>query len=849
MFIGVLPAHCRTRQVVLLYDERTTLPGLAAIDASIARTLTSSSAEPIEVYRESMDLSRFGSAPYLLILQDYLRKKYADKKIDVVVAVMSPALDFLLTHENVVFPGTPIVFCGIDSRELGGRALPSRVTGVLLKRAFAPTLDIALTLHPRTKRVVFVAGTSEFDSRLLEQAREELLPYKDRLDFTYLTALPMRDLLSQVSKLPPYTIVLYSTLFKDGEGAPSEPYDVAEHLAAASNAPVYGFSDQYLGRGIVGGRMYYTLSAHGEVAAGLVLKIFAGIPPSTIPVVEPEASVTLFDWRQLQRWGIRESKLPQGSTVLFRQLSFWDKYKLYVVGVAAILTLQAVIIGGLLLQRKRRRRAEEALRASEEWLRLGQQIAYIGSFEWNIRTGVTTWTSELEAMYGLPPGGFSRTQTAFENLIHADDRAGVIKLVGHALKTGQPTEGEWRVVWPDGSVHWIAGRWQVLMNESGEASRVIGVNMDVTTRRTAEQAFQQMNRALEERTSLLQSREALLQIFVKHVPAAVAMLDRDMCYLQVSERWCADYSLDGSEILGRSHYEIFPDIPDQWKQVHRRALAGETVRAEEDPWDREGGTTWLRWEIRPWQNQDGVQGGILIFTEDITHRKNAEEELSGMTRKLIEAHEQERTRIARELHDDVVQQLALLSLELEGVQEDVPDVASELRTRIGALVNQTAEIVDDVQSLSHELHSSKLEYLGIVGAAKNFCKELGERQKLEIDFQSHDLPTTLPNELCVSLFRVLQEAVRNAAKHSGVKHFEVRLWGRTGEVHLTVSDLGAGFDTETAMKSTGLGLTSMQERLRLVGGELSINSQPKSGTTIHARVPFRSTSDSARAAG
>jgi hypothetical protein len=243
VLIGVLPAHCRTRQIVLLYDERTTLPGLAAMDASIARTLNSSSAEPIEVYRESMDLSRFGSDTYLLLLQDYLRKKYADKKIDVVVAVMSPALDFLLNHENVVFPGTPIVFCGIDRRELGGRALPSRVTGVLLKRAFAPTLDIALKLHPRTRRVVFVAGTSEFDSRLLEQAREELLLYKDRLDFTYLTALPMRDLLSQVSGLPPHTIVLYSTLFKDGAGTPFVPHDVAEHLAAASNAPVYGFYD------------------------------------------------------------------------------------------------------------------------------------------------------------------------------------------------------------------------------------------------------------------------------------------------------------------------------------------------------------------------------------------------------------------------------------------------------------------------------------------------------------------------------------------------------------------------------------------------------------------------------
>jgi PAS domain S-box-containing protein len=378
---------------------------------------------------------------------------------------------------------------------------------------------------------------------------------------------------------------------------------------------------------------------------------------------------------------------------------------------------------------------------------------------------------------------------------------------------------------------------------------MIGVNIDVTERKRAEEARLEVNRSLEAQAALLQSREELLKIFVKHVPAAVAMLDRDMRYLQVSDRWCADYSFDSSKILGHSHYEIFPDLPERWKEIHRRALAGETLRAEEDRWDREAGTNWSRWEIRPWKNRDGLPGGILIFSEDITQRKNAEEELFRMSRKLIEAHEQERTRIGRDLHDDVVQRLALLAIELEGVQRDAPDSAGELGRRIGDLRNQTTQITNDVQLLSHELHSSKLEYLGIVGATKNFCKEFSERQKVEIDFQSHNLPASLPTELSLSLFRVLQEALRNATKHSGVKRFEVRLWGSTEEIHLTISDLGAGFDTETAMKGTGLGLTSMQERLRLVHGELSINSQPKRGTTIHAHVPFDSSSDSARAAG
>jgi len=213
-----------------------------------------------------------------------------------------------------------------------------------------------------------------------------------------------------------------------------------------------------------------------------------------------------------------------------------------------------------------------------------------------------------------------------------------------------------------------------------------------------------------------------------------------MRYMQASERWCADYSLDGAQVLGRSRYEIFPDIPDRWKQLHRRALKGETLRADEDRWDREGGTTWLRREICPWQNLDGMPGGILIFSEDITHRKQIEESLSEIPRKLIEAQEQERTRIGRELHDDIGQRLSLLAFELEQLHED-PSILREACNRIDKLQKQTSEMAADVQSLSHELHSASLQYLGIAVAMRNFCRGFGEQQRAEIDFQTDDLRT------------------------------------------------------------------------------------------------------------
>ena len=482
----------------------------------------------------------------------------------------------------------------------------------------------------------------------------------------------------------------------------------------------------------------------------------------------------------------------------------------------------------------------------------------------------------------------------------------------------------------------------------------------------------ELDQRVQERTALLKAREELLNTFVKHVPAAVAMLDRNMRYLQVSDRWCADYSRDSSAVLGHLNYEVFPELPERWKEIHRRCLNGETLREEEDRWDRAGHTaTWLRWEIRPWGSKNGLPEGVLIFSEDITERKQTEEMLreseattralldsagqaivavnsrgeivianpmagamfgygpnemlgkpheillperlrarhrthqaefaaqpktrpmgtglellavrkdgsefpievslsSVMTRQgqlavsfvsditprkqaetalrdseqqlralagsLLNAQEDERRRVARELHDDITQRLAFLSIELGKLAAEIPEPLEAARTRIRALQNQTLNASSEVRRLSHGLHPSVISDFGLGIALEDFCQEFEAAQGVSVRFDGLVEDSRLDNAGATCLYRIAQESLRNAVVHGRATEVRVALSPIDGCMRLQVSDNGRGFSPGTA--KLGLGVVSMRERIRLVSGTLLVDSEPGKGTEITALVPL-----------
>lgn len=324
-----------------------------------------------------------------------------------------------------------------------------------------------------------------------------------------------------------------------------------------------------------------------------------------------------------------------------------------------------------------------------------------------------------------------------------------------------------------------------------------------------------------------------------------------MIWMSGPDKLCSYVNKTWLDFTGRSHGA---ELGDDWAGGLHPDDLGRSLQSYTEAFDRresfetqyrlrrhDGEYRWVLDKGVPRFNPNHTFAGYIGSCIDITDRKLAEETMSTMGRRLIEAHEEERTRIGRELHDDINQRLALLAAELDRWGQRIPP-ASEFIAQVLNAQRRITQIAKDVQGLSHRLHSSKLEYLGLATAANSFCREMSEQSKVEIQFTQTGIPRSLPKEISLCLFRVLQEGLQNAVKHSGVRSFTVDLHGAEEAIELTVEDTGGGFEEQEAFTRPGLGLISMRERLQMVCGEFEVKSKPGAGTRIYARVPIKTQS-------
>ena len=355
----------------------------------------------------------------------------------------------------------------------------------------------------------------------------------------------------------------------------------------------------------------------------------------------------------------------------------------------------------------------------------------------------------------------------------------------------------------------------------------------------------------EQAAHAVRESEERFRLVANTAPVMIWMAGTDRLCTYVNQPWLEFTGRPLEAQLGNGWAEgIHDEDLRRCLETYSRAFDRRETFAMEYRLRRNDGE--FRWILDigvPRFNSDGGFAGYIGSCLDITDRKLAEDALASVGRRLIEAHEEERTWIARELHDDIGQRIALLAVELENSDSKVLGSTSDIPEHLQIARQHVSDLGKDIQALSHRLHSSKLEYLGLVTAAKSFCHELAEQRNVRIEFKHSDIPAAIPNEISLCLFRVLQEALQNAVKHSTDKNFRVDVYGTKEGISLIVTDSGIGFNWQDAMNHRGLGLVSMRERLRLVNGELSIQSAPGRGTIVIARVPLGHTEHFAKMAG
>jgi|HubBroStandDraft_4_1064222.scaffolds.fasta_scaffold03301_2 signal transduction histidine kinase/ABC-type uncharacterized transport system substrate-binding protein len=558
------------RRILILNEVGTSYPTIPIINDGIQAGLNDSPYH-LEFYSEYMDAVLFPDPADQQEFRDFYLRKYHNRKPDVIITVGPSPLKFMREVHQTAFPGVPIVFCLPNRGMPGSPVLDPDFTGVENDIAPAETLEIALRLQPGTEHVVVVGGVSDWDKQEEDNVKQQLKEFTNHLDITFMTDLAMPDLLERLRHLPAHTLILFTSVSMDAAGRLFKSNETGPMVSAAANAPVFSLFDVYINHGEVGGYLS-SLSEQGKVAGAMALRLLGGVKPQDIPRVKG-VNTYIFDWRALKRWGLRESDLPPGSTLLFREVSVWERTKrIWISGLLIILLLSALAV-------------------------------YLH---------------------------FSRKQ-------------------------------------------------------------------------------------------LKQARDAQLQ-------------------------------------------------------------------------------------------------------------------LSGL---LINAQEMERSRLASELHDDFSQRLALLALELENASEALPDSSAATKRQLHELLNSASELGADLHTVSRRLHPSTLESLGLVPGLKALCEEFTSRQGIEIVFSSKNIPRAVPPNVALCLFRVAQEGLQNLRKYSGASHGQVNLRKAGDRLFLSVSDKGRGFDAKEMRDRVGLGIRSMGERARLVGGRFQIHSEPGKGTRIDVCVPLQ----------
>jgi PAS domain S-box-containing protein len=818
------------KRVLLLYHYGRESPGVVLFDRGVENVIKSASSSSVELYREYLETYRFPGEEHAQLMRNYLKNKYANRKIDVIVIHTDTALDFVMRFRDEILPGTPLVFAVSKKPEPGSE--PALSTGIWAGPNIEGTLEVALQIQPETTQVFVVSGTSDNEAVELE-AQEQLKPFESRVRLNYLFNRPLDDLVATVKTLPAHSIILYQRQTQGAGGRGVVPREAVVAIAQAASVPVYSSWDVWIGEGIVGGKVVSNEEL-GSRTARMALEILNGTNPKDIPI-ERSSMVPMFDWGELQRWSIDEERLPTGSIVLFRQVTFWQQYKWRILGVVALLLFQTSLIAGLLVEGFRRRKVTLGLSESEERYRnvVQTQTELICRY---LPDTTLTFVNDAYCRY------FNKSKeeligTRFIERMPEHARKQILSQVKMLLEDTRNRVNEHEAILPDGTTAWQQWTNHAIINGDGQVKELQGIGRDITERKLAEQALQI-------------SEQRFAKAFKANPQPMSLTTFAEGRYIDVNESFLQMSGYDRREVIGSTSLELnIFEVPEDREKLVRPLRENGSVRNLEFKFRTKGGAFRILLSSAEVINLSGQQC-ILVASSDITDRKHLEEErlqaeneLSQLTARLFTLQDEERRRIARELHDGTAQNLFAVSIDIDLMRKQAENENTELKSLLDESAELCEQSLQEIRTLSYLLHPPLLDQAGLVSALKWYVEGFSKRTGIEVNLIALEGIGRTTSEIETALFRIVQEGLTNIRRHSQSESASIRLQRDSREITLEIQDRGHGMNVGARgglteeMHELGVGIPGMRQRLRQLGGRLDITTDA-SGTLVTAVIPL-----------
>ncbi|HEX8960281.1 MAG TPA: ABC transporter substrate binding protein [Geobacteraceae bacterium] len=791
----------------------------------------------VRLHYEYMDTKRVSGPAYFRLLYATYRYKFSRSRFDAIIATDNDAFDFLLAYRDELFPGTPVVFCGVNDftpSQLRGARL---FTGVNEAADIKATLDLALRLHPRARRVVVINDTTT-TGRVMHKQIADLVPsYRGKATFTFLEDLTMPELQSAVEKLPPDALVFYTFFFRDSTGKFYEYDEGISLIAQRCRVPIYGVWDFYLGHGMVGGMLtsgYY----QGNAAGAMVTRILHGESAGNMPVVMQSPNRYMFDYQQLRRFGIALSSLPQGSIIVNRPvaLRLYAEHRTLFWGVSGAFAALMVIILLLLRTMTIRRRAAEELRRAAVKYRVVADNTYDWEF-WEDPEGRFVYSSpSCECITEHGAEEFLSDPGLLRRIIHPDDLARFDQHRADVVQKMCPDELQFRIVLPGGGVRWMDHQCLPVFDDSGEFLGTRGSNRDITQRRLADEA-------------LRESEERYRALFEGANDAIVTV--RDGVFVDCNRKALEMFRCAAGEFLGRSPAyfspSVQPDGSDSGERIEEKIAAALGGIPQFFEWQhRRCDETLFQGEVSLSRMECRGEGELLAIVRDITERKAMER----MKDEVISA-------VSHEMRTPLTAMLGFTEFLMENkvdseIQQEYLGIVHHETERLSELIGNFLDLQRmKAQQTVYQFRPLMVRPL-LEEAAVLFS---GASHEHRITIQCPDeMPLVLGDEM--RLHQVLNNLLSNAIKYSP-GHGEIILGARREEdgVVLWVRDEGMGIAPEVLDKiferfyrvdstdrrstgGTGLGLALVREIVLAHGGRVLVESTVGKGSTFYVFLPI-----------